>query len=231
MKSKKKNYLSGKKQIEKKLEEVFLDLEKNLDSLLRSKKEMKSIASNSYNHLNGFSKIVLQDDEKRDIKLRLHLWTEKPKTPEMEVGDAHDHRWSYVSIPLFGEFKETRYKERPVKESRGNDKKIRYKCFSRGKTEWLNLERFQEVRLEKVEENTRIKGELYYCKAGQIHTIHPSKYPAATLVMTFEPKRSYARVYRKKVETDDFMKLYAPNLNSKDVKKAFAFVKDKAFKL
>lgn len=210
---------------EKRIKELFLQFENLLSSILKDKTQLDIIAHKSYNHLNGFSKIVLKDDKENDVRIRLHIWNDKPEKNDTEMGDVHDHRWSYVSIPLFGELKETRYKEKSLKDSSTDTvTKIRYKCFSRGETEWLNLEGYKKVALKKTEVNSRKKGEAYFCKAGEIHTIQPTQYPTASLVMTFNPKRTFARVYRNKIETEDFMKIYAPSLNNDDVKKAFSFV-------
>lgn len=54
------------------------------------------VAARSYQHGNGFLKVVLAD---REFKLRLHLWL--PGTPCEE--NIHDHRWSIASTILAGE--------------------------------------------------------------------------------------------------------------------------------
>lgn len=214
---------------EKEITEFFFQFEQICDSILNDKKQLELIASKSYNHLNGFSKIIIKDDKENSIKIRLHIWQKKGEITNAENGDIHDHRWSYVSIPLFGELKETRYKEKLFTNSCTEIKKFRYKCFSRGESEWLNLQGAKEVCLKKITTNSRKKGEAYFCKAGEIHTIEPIIYPAASLIMTFNPKRTFARVYRNRLEAEDFMKIYAPSLNCNDVKEAFSFAMTNCF--
>jgi hypothetical protein len=64
-------------------------------SLLTNDAFASEVAARSYQHGNGFLKIVLLD---RGFKLRLHLWF--PGTTCEE--NIHDHRWSIASTILAG---------------------------------------------------------------------------------------------------------------------------------
>lgn len=184
--------------------------------------KLNEIASKSYNHVNGFSKIVLFESKDRLVKIRLHLW--QPNYKRGNLSDLHDHRWSYLSIPIIGGVKEKRFSEVEFSKRVGGQKKVRYECFSRGDTEWLNLEGYQIVSLLEKNDTIHEIGKIYFCEAGEIHQIEPLSLPSATIVITFHPIKNSARVYRDKIENEDFMKIYVPNLTVSQIKDHFAFI-------
>lgn len=65
-------------------------------ALLNDDAFAEQVASRSYQHGNGFLKVVLAD---RGFKLRLHLWL--PGNPCEE--NIHDHRWSIASTIIAGQ--------------------------------------------------------------------------------------------------------------------------------
>lgn len=66
-----------------------------IQDLLRSPQRMSEVAAHSYQHGNGFLKVVLIN---RGYKLRLHIWFPGSSCEE----NLHDHRWSFASTILTG---------------------------------------------------------------------------------------------------------------------------------
>ena len=70
----------------------LLDL---LTAILNDNESLAEISARSYQHGNGFLKVVLLD---RGYKLRLHIWFAGQSCEE----NIHDHRWSFSSLVLSG---------------------------------------------------------------------------------------------------------------------------------
>ena len=66
--------------------------------LIADEQVLAEVASRSYQHGNGFLKVVLLD---RGYKLRLHIWFAGESCEE----NIHDHRWSFASLVLAGQLK------------------------------------------------------------------------------------------------------------------------------
>lgn len=66
-----------------------------LEAILKDTSSLKQICQRSYQHGNGFLKVVLLD---RGYKLRLHIWFAGQSCEE----NIHDHRWSFASHILTG---------------------------------------------------------------------------------------------------------------------------------
>ena len=67
-----------------------------LQALLNDQQYLEQVASRSYQHGNGFLKVVLLD---RGYKLRLHIWFAGQSCEE----NIRDHRWSFSSLILAGQ--------------------------------------------------------------------------------------------------------------------------------
>lgn len=82
------------------LEQQFstVQLSQFLQALLLDEHALAQIATRSYQHGNGFLKVVLLD---RGYKLRLHIWFAGQSCEE----NIHDHRWSFASLVLAGQLK------------------------------------------------------------------------------------------------------------------------------
>lgn len=142
-------------------------------------------------HPIGFKKITLFSFF--GYKLRLHVW------PQGKIGcrlDIHDHRWSFVSIPLRGTFTERRYVS-----TDGSTYTVSH-CFS----EPIDGERpvtisgvgEVQVYMEKIRKPVR----PYICRAFVIHSHMPNETTRAmSLVLTFPPKREYANVWHENQES------------------------------
>jgi len=66
-----------------------------LTAIMQDEQSLAEISSRSYQHGNGFLKVVLLD---RGYKLRLHIWFAGQSCEE----NIHDHRWSFSSLIITG---------------------------------------------------------------------------------------------------------------------------------
>lgn len=66
-----------------------------IQQIIKNPKLLAEVAARSYQHGNGFLKVVLID---RGYKLRLHVWFAGQSCEE----NIHDHRWSFASTILTG---------------------------------------------------------------------------------------------------------------------------------
>ena len=66
-----------------------------LTAILQDEQSLAEISARSYQHGNGFLKVVLLDCE---YKLRLHIWFAGQSCEE----NIHDHRWSFSSLIITG---------------------------------------------------------------------------------------------------------------------------------
>lgn len=64
-------------------------------AILQDQQSLAEISARSYQHGNGFLKVVLLD---RGYKLRLHIWFAGQSCEE----NIHDHRWSFSSLIVTG---------------------------------------------------------------------------------------------------------------------------------
>lgn len=78
-------------------EDCLIDI---LEDIFKSSSLLELIASRSYDHSNGFYKIVLYSSEK--CKLRLHIWY--PSKINSATENVHYHRWRFTSKILIGEY-------------------------------------------------------------------------------------------------------------------------------
>jgi hypothetical protein len=74
-------------------------LRRSLARLLRSNTHMEEIADRSYQHANGFAKVVLHIS--RHYGIRLHVWR-PDEHPSGQVVDPHGHRWEFASWIITG---------------------------------------------------------------------------------------------------------------------------------
>ncbi|WP_272570041.1 hypothetical protein [Providencia sp. PROV255] len=78
-------------------------LVKLIQEVLADEEYLKEIASNSYRHVNHFSKIVfINDTNQENCRLTMHIW--KPPYIESELSQEliHDHRFSFASYVACG---------------------------------------------------------------------------------------------------------------------------------
>jgi hypothetical protein len=77
-------------------------LEPLLHAMMEDPSALAESARLSYQHTNGFSKIVLVAGTAKAFKLRLHLWWPGVETPSEHL---HDHRWDFGVVLLAGSYR------------------------------------------------------------------------------------------------------------------------------
>jgi hypothetical protein len=155
-----------------------------LSAVLESKALAAAVASRSYVHSGGFTKLVLARSQ--GYQVRVHLWP-----TAAEDADPHDHRWSFASVPLLGSFAEDRYRQHNARD----DYRI-YACTPRSDCDYVTLRQVGRATLEQECHEQRFPGMPYACTAGDIHRI-TAHGRAASLVITAPPRRDYALVFRR----------------------------------
>jgi hypothetical protein len=134
-------------------------------------------------HPTGFYKIVLLS--LFGYRLRLHYW---PHGAKDSRPDIHDHKWSFISLPLFGSFIERRYIRMD-----GATYNI-HLCRSTT----LPLEEVGESGIKQVSENIRRPFRPYLCRHGEIHDYQPVGYTkSASLVITGRPQKIGSNVWHE----------------------------------
>lgn len=128
-------------------------------------------------HPNGFF-VRLLHEFKNGARLRLHTWA-----GQQERSDPHDHRTWFISIPLWGRFDETRYREVP------GDIPI-YHCRSTTSKERLDIEQNGTSDVEGISTHVRWPLIPYYCPVDAIHTFRPRKNSFSATLVLFGPTRN-----------------------------------------
>jgi hypothetical protein len=163
-----------------------------LDDIASSKETIELIASRSFRHTNGFLKIVLHSLSPQGSKLRIHFWPTGSASAENDA-DPHDHRWTFLSIPLFGTLYEERYR---IAATNAQPEMHELACSPRF-SERIKVTSKKACRLARYGSYTRRPGGPYSCRAGIIHRLFPvDSRPTATLVLTLPPVAPTAAVFK-----------------------------------
>lgn len=139
-------------------------------------------------HPLGFFKITLLS--LLGFKLRLHIW---PRSRRRVGPGRHDHRWWFVSLPLWGVFEEFRYSQ-----TEGSDLE-RVECFPA--TDYREQEKVVAGTSGLREIRRYIRRPLvpYRCRQGEIHSLAPKGTGfAMTLVWTGRPQRNSALAWMER---------------------------------
>lgn len=70
-----------------------------IENILSNKTDLLEIANQSYEHANGFIKIVLFDERPKAM-IRIHLW---PEGKDIN-SDIHNHPWDFSGVVISGEY-------------------------------------------------------------------------------------------------------------------------------
>jgi hypothetical protein len=130
--------------------------------LLRSDRAMlKAVARRSYQHANGFAKIVLH--EGGGYRVRLHVW--QPKPPDYGADtNPHGHRWEFASWIVVGVLREEIFAE----AASGR----RHRRFAYHGTP--DLHPAGEAALRRMRTIERRAGDVYGRGRGVVHTVSPA---------------------------------------------------------
>jgi hypothetical protein len=143
-------------------------------------------------HPAGFRKVRLLSFA--GYHLRLHVWRGGAHTKE----DPHQHRWTLVSLPIWGRFKDSRWKP-----ATGNDY-ARYCATSAGKTligdhYENNLQLIGSDSVSLYKSYIRFPLVPYFCDSNAIHTFEPiGNGFHATIVFTGKSRTSLSTVWKSK---------------------------------
>lgn len=128
-----------------------------------------AVAERSYEHPNGFDKVILIDESSTGFKLRLNVWWPGCRRDGSEYGHIHNHRWSFCSHILCGGFSWREYKleqggeqlfayaYRPIDEEgrfelrylgRESARPGFWKSAAIGDNYWMHEKLFHEVRVD-----------------------------------------------------------------------------------
>lgn len=163
---------------------------KKIDALLGDSTAIDVIAARSYEHPNGFRKIVLGAD-KDGSKLRLHVWPSNFLGTESNV---HNHRWSFSTLVLVGGMTST-WHNLTVSKTEGQEfHRFRYRPGSPGGEYELVDDGLAYAK--SVSTRSLTPGESYWIRAEQLHSVlvQPG---TMTLVDQDAPTREYTDVLRK----------------------------------
>jgi hypothetical protein len=87
-------------------------LARTIDLLLASERDAAAAASASYEHPNGFDKLVLASLPSGH-KVVLHAWPAAPAGRGRKDANLHNHRWHFATRVLAGSYRYTEYEDAP----------------------------------------------------------------------------------------------------------------------
>ena len=130
-----------------------------LAALLNDEACLHDVAARSYQHGNGFLKVVLLD---RGYKLRLHIWFAGQSCEE----NIHDHRWSFSSLILAGQLSSEVWKD----DAQGTlFQEFEYHAAAKSRAAFKQDMGQNHLSLDHVRVNKA--GESYVMPKGQLHRI------------------------------------------------------------
>ena len=75
-----------------------------LTGLVSDESCLSMVASNAYQHPNGFAKFVLHNSADSLVRLRLHVWTgDASQRIKQDEQNIHGHRWNFASAVIAGQ--------------------------------------------------------------------------------------------------------------------------------
>ncbi|PJZ05827.1 hypothetical protein PRCB_09160 [Pantoea rodasii] len=168
-----------------------------IQEILEDPDYLSEIASNSYKHVNHFSKVVLINDANQDnCRLTLHIW--KPPFTEAEISQEliHDHRFSFSSYVLCGEQVHEIFSE----SSQKSITKVRFQKYKYLPSDTGNIHDcfFEEdVYLDQIAEKKVSPGNVYTMHNEAIHRIvfPEGDEPIISFLVRGPRKRNYTHTY------------------------------------
>lgn len=142
--------------------------------------------TDSYAHDNGFDKIVLFQDSKTRMKMRLHLWhplvMPNTKRPRQNV---HNHRWDFSSAVLVGYADNVSY--RFAEPNEDGEEFFHYRYYARGSKEHYEVEERGKTKLVCAGTQRVKQGDVYSVNNEMLHRVDtPDDQLVATLIITHE---------------------------------------------
>jgi hypothetical protein len=167
-----------------------------------------SVANRSYEHVNGFDKIVLLETSNHQLKLRLHIWWPL-RTENKRRFDAHNHCWDFWSLPLTGQFTNEMF------EVGGDGRRMRHLAYSpRGGRAHFELRDLGIQSLRRVQCCTVLHNNTYFLNAHVIHRFYPvGKTVASTLVLQGPKIRAETDVFTPEQQTMRSTSVSSPSMS------------------
>ncbi len=154
-----------------------------LEAILKDTSSLKQICQRSYQHGNGFLKVVLLD---RGYKLRLHIWFAGQSCEE----NIHDHRWSFSSLVLSGAL----VSEIWLDEQTGHCfEEYQYHAATKQQAPFKISTGAKFLKLDHVQTNTA--GDSYVMPKGKLHRIiNPGHQLVATIMCSAPTEQGTTRL-------------------------------------
>lgn len=155
-------------------------------NLLQNPNSLTDIANRSYQHGNGFAKIVLLD---HDYKLRLHIWLDDSYSEQ----NIHNHRWDFASYILYGTLHDEIWQissESNIVDGANSICLARYEYFARTARQKASKRYVEDVKLSRLSENFHIPKTAYTMKSHVLHKINKPCGMVATIMCTTPPSKS-----------------------------------------
>jgi hypothetical protein len=148
---------------------------------------VSAAASGSYNHPNGFEKLLLMTGPEK-TKLLLHTWTEESLADAAAAEHSHNHRWPFATLVLMGAY---RFESYDV-ESTGAA--FRYRYVSAGDGD--NYALVSHGRAALLPELSFELRPACTCvsDSGTVHRVVPIETPLVTLFLQGRPDREETTV-------------------------------------
>ena len=158
----------------------LLDL---LTAILNDNESLAEISARSYQHGNGFLKVVLLD---RGDKLRLHIWFAGQSCEE----NIHDHRWSFSSLVLSGAL----VSEIWLDDQTGHCfEEYQYHAATKQQAPFKISTGAKFLKLDHVQTNTA--GDSYVMPKGKLHRIiNPGHQLVATIMCSVPTEQGTTRL-------------------------------------
>ena len=154
-----------------------------LQSILADQRSLAQISARSYQHGNGFLKVVLLD---RGYKLRLHIWFVGQACEE----NIHDHRWSFSSLILAGALKSEIWKDDQFGQQ---FQEYEYYAATAQQPAYKFDRGLQQLSLDQVQVNS--VGDHYIMPKGKLHRIiNPGNQLVATMMCSAPTEQGTTRL-------------------------------------
>lgn len=158
-----------------------------LTRLIASPEELGRVASRSYAHDNGFTKIVLVSGRESGNALRMHVWP----GGSADEGNIHNHCWDFRSVVLSGQLE---FEEFSVDRD-GPVSAVHYAYAPSTDFEY-ELRPFGTTGLRSTTRGSRRVGELYDMSAETLHrTWGCAATTTVTLLAQGKHRRRHADVF------------------------------------
>lgn len=159
-----------------------------LKNIVNNCEILKLISSQSFNHYNGFFKIILFRGKSKIF--RIHIWDSINYTLNYKE-NIHNHRWDFMSILLSGECIHELYRY-----SEFGEVYYEYEYNPKNKKSDTNLRFLGINKLEKIKSEIIVSPNKYLIDSDDLHRVTTKKY-TASFVVTSSLKKQVTNVFNE----------------------------------